>query len=53
MSSMKYDFPISSDVVRRTTTAWLMLGLVSLVGAGLFSIDGIAGVNGAPHLPGT
>lgn len=38
MSSMKYDFPISSDVVRRTATAWLMLGLVSLVGAGLFSL---------------
>jgi hypothetical protein len=35
---MKYDFPISSDVVRRTATAWLMLGLVSLVGAGLFSL---------------
>ncbi len=38
MSSTKFDFPISSDVVRRTTTAWLMLGLVSLVGAGLFSL---------------
>ncbi len=38
MSSTKYDFPISSDVVRRSTTAWLMLGLVSLVGAGLFSL---------------
>jgi preprotein translocase subunit Sss1 len=38
MSSKKYDFPISSDVVRRSTTAWLMLGLVSLVGAGLFSL---------------
>ena len=38
MSSTKYDFPINSDVVRRSTTAWLMLGLVSLVGAGLFSL---------------
>ncbi len=38
MSSIKYDFPISSDVVRRTTTAWLILGLVSLVGAGMFSL---------------
>ena len=38
MSSTKYDFPISSDVVRRSTTAWLMLGLISLVGAGLFSL---------------
>lgn len=33
-----YDFPISSDTVRRTTTAWLMLGLASLVGAGVFSL---------------
>lgn len=38
MSPTHYDFPISSDNVRRTTTAWLMLGLVSLVGAGLFSL---------------
>ena len=38
MPSTRYDFPISSETVRRTTTAWLMLGLVSLVGAGLFSL---------------
>ncbi|NOR20275.1 MAG: cytochrome C oxidase subunit I, partial [Xanthomonadales bacterium] len=38
MSSSRYDFPISSETVRRTTTAWLMLALVSLVGAGLFSL---------------
>jgi len=38
MPSTLYDFPISSETVRRTTTAWLMLGLVSLVGAGLFSL---------------
>ncbi len=38
MSSIKYDLPISSDTVRRTTTAWLMLGLASLVGAGVFSL---------------
>ena len=38
MPSSRYDFPIISETVRRTTTAWLMLGLVSLVGAGLFSV---------------
>ncbi len=38
MPSEQYDFPISSDTVRRTTTAWLMLGLASLVGAGVFSL---------------
>jgi len=38
MSSVDYDLPISSNTVRRTTTAWLMLGLASLVGAGLFSL---------------
>jgi len=38
MSSEQYDFPISSNNVRRTTTAWLMLGLASLVGAGVFSL---------------
>lgn len=38
MPSTLYDFPINSETVRRTTTAWLMLGLVSLVGAGLFSL---------------
>jgi len=34
----QYDLPVSSDTVRRTTTAWLLLGLASLVGAGLFSL---------------
>jgi cytochrome c oxidase subunit 1 len=38
MSQVKYELPINSDSVRRTTTAWLMLGLASLVGAGLFSL---------------
>jgi hypothetical protein len=38
MLPVTYDLPISSDNVRRTTTAWLMLGLASLVGAGLFSL---------------
>lgn len=38
MSSVDYDFPINSNTVRRTTTAWLMLALASLVGAGLFSL---------------
>jgi cytochrome c oxidase subunit 1 len=38
MSLIKYELPISSKTVRRTTTAWLMLGLASLVGAGLFSL---------------
>ncbi len=38
MPSAQYDFPISSDTVRRTTTAWLMLGLAALVGAGVFSL---------------
>lgn len=38
MSLTHYDLPISSNTVRRTTTAWLMLGLASLVGAGVFSL---------------
>ena len=38
MPTTQYDFEISSATVRRTTTAWLMLGLASLVGAGLFSL---------------
>jgi len=38
MSLTQYDLPISSNSVRRTTTAWLMLGLASLVGAGIFSL---------------
>jgi len=38
MQSADYHLHISSDNVRKTTTAWLMLGLASLVGAGIFSI---------------
>jgi len=38
MPLTNYDLPISSNNVRRTTTAWLMLGLASLVGAGIFSL---------------
>jgi hypothetical protein len=38
MTAAKYELPVSSDTVRRTATAWLMLGLASLVGAGLFSL---------------
>lgn len=38
MSLTHYDLPIGSNNVRRTTTAWLMLGLASLVGAGMFSL---------------
>ena len=38
MSSSTYELPISSETVRRTTTAWLLLGLASLVAAGLFSL---------------
>ena len=33
-----YQLRISSDPVRKVATAWLMLGLASLVGAGFFSI---------------
>ncbi|MCP4044692.1 MAG: cbb3-type cytochrome c oxidase subunit I, partial [Gammaproteobacteria bacterium] len=36
--SSNFHFLIASDPVRRTVTAWLMLGLASLVGAGLFSL---------------
>jgi cytochrome c oxidase subunit I len=38
MTPAVYDLPIHSDASRRTTTAWLLLGLFSLVGAGVFSI---------------
>ena len=38
MSYTQYDFPIRSETARRTTTAWLMLSLASLVGAGVFSV---------------
>jgi cytochrome c oxidase subunit 1 len=33
-----YQFNIRSETMRKTATAWLMLGLASLVGAGVFSI---------------
>jgi cytochrome c oxidase subunit 1 len=36
--SAEYQLRISSENVRKITTAWLMLGLASLVGAGIFSI---------------
>jgi cytochrome c oxidase subunit 1 len=38
MSLTPYHFPINSEAVRRTVTWWLMLGLASLVAAGLFSL---------------
>ena len=38
MHAADYQLHISSENVRRITTAWLMLGLASLVGAGVFSI---------------
>ena len=38
MSVNQYDFPINSSNVRRTVTFWLMLGLGSLVAAGVFSL---------------
>ena len=38
MSPADYHLHISSDHVRKTATAWLMLGLASLLGAGIFSI---------------
>ena len=33
-----YELAVASDTMRRTTTAWLVLALVALVGAGLFSL---------------
>ncbi|MEJ8569360.1 cbb3-type cytochrome c oxidase subunit I [Elongatibacter sediminis] len=38
MSPARYDLPIHSESLRRTASAWLMLGLAALVGAGLFSL---------------
>lgn len=38
MPDYNYDLPIRSETARRSTTAWLGLGLVSLVAAGIFSI---------------
>jgi len=33
-----YELPVVGDTMRRTTTAWLILALIALVGAGLFSL---------------
>ncbi len=33
-----YELPVSSEALRVTTRAWLLLGLASLVGAGVFSV---------------
>ena len=38
MHPADYHLRISSENVRKITTAWLMLGLTSLVGAGIFSV---------------
>lgn len=38
MQPADFHLHISGDAVRRTATAWLMLGLASLVGAGIFSV---------------
>ena len=33
-----YELPVRSEAARRTVTAWLALGLVSLIAAGMFSL---------------
>jgi len=38
MQSGNYPLEIQSEAMRKAVTAWLMLGLTSLVGAGVFSI---------------
>ncbi|MBT8088848.1 MAG: cbb3-type cytochrome c oxidase subunit I [Gammaproteobacteria bacterium] len=38
MSEISYDLPIRSPAAARSTTAWLTLGLISVVAAGVFSI---------------
>lgn len=38
MAASNYDLLVRSDTARRSTTAWLTLGLVSLVAAGVFSV---------------
>lgn len=38
MTPTVYELPIPSESLRRTTRAWLLLALASLVGAGLFSL---------------
>jgi len=38
MTEFNYDLPIISDTARRSTTAWLVLALIALVAAGVFSL---------------
>jgi len=38
MSEISFELPIRSPAAARSTTAWLILGLISLVAAGVFSI---------------
>ena len=38
MQQSNYDLPVSGTGARQITSAWLMLGLVSLVFAGIFSL---------------
>lgn len=38
MQANNYDLPVDGEAVRWSTTAWLTLGLVSLIAAGIFSI---------------
>src|SRR5262245_12650708 len=38
MRAPSYDLPIPSESLRRTTRAWLLLALASLVGAGVYSL---------------
>ena len=38
MSGFNYDLPIMSATARRSTSSWLILGLISLVAAGVFSV---------------
>jgi len=36
--TFNYDLPVRGEAIRRTATAWLMLGLAALVFAGLYSV---------------
>jgi len=38
MQQSRYDLPVSSEGARRASSAWLTLGLISLVFAGVFSL---------------
>lgn len=38
MSDFNYELPVTGETARRSTTAWLILGLVALVAAGVFSL---------------